>query len=203
MHLLCLDLEGVLVPEIWISVAEATGIPDLRVTTRDISDYDVLMKRRIGILDAHGLRLSDIQRVIGGMDPLAGAREFLDTVRSEMQVIILSDTFTQFASPLLRKLGRPTLFCNSLVVEDDRVVDYRLRQKDGKRRAVEALKTLAYTVIAGGDSYNDISMLSIADHGLLFRPPQNVIDEFPQFPVVTEHDRLLDEVRRLSAVDTE
>ena len=194
MYVVCLDLEGVLVPEVWINVAEATGIEDLRLTTRDVPDYDALMKRRIGILDKHGLHLTDIQRVIGGMDPLQGALEFLDELRTITQVIILSDTFTQFAVPLMRKLSWPTLFCNSLIVQDDRIVDYALRIKDGKRHAVEAFKNLNYSVIAGGDSYNDISMLQIADHGILFRPPPNVIEEFPQFPVVERHEDMLSQI---------
>jgi phosphoserine/homoserine phosphotransferase len=186
-----LDLEGVLVPEIWIAVAERTGIDALRRTTRDEPDYDVLMKGRLEILDAHGLTMSLVEEVIDGLEPLPGARAFLDDLRSLTQVIILSDTFEQFARPLMRHLGMPTILCHRLVVADDRIVDYRLRQPDQKRCAVEALHGLEYRVIAAGDSYNDTSMLGAADHGFLFHAPANVIDEFPQFPAVDEYDDLL------------
>ncbi len=186
-----LDLEGVLVPEIWIAVAERTGIDALRRTTRDEPDYDVLMKGRLEILDAHGLSMSLVEEVIAGLEPLPGARPFLDELRERTQVIILSDTFEQFASPLMRHLGMPTILCHRLVVADDRIVDYRLRQPDQKRCAVEALHGLEYRVIAAGDSYNDTSMLGAADHGFLFHAPPNVIDEFPQFPAVDEYDDLL------------
>ena len=186
-----LDLEGVLVPEIWIAVAERTGIDALRRTTRDEPDYDVLMKGRLEILDAHGLTMSLVEEVIAGLEPLPGARPFLDELRERTQVIILSDTFEQFASPLMRHLGMPTILCHRLVVADDRIVDYRLRQPDQKRCAVEALHGLEYRVIAAGDSYNDTSMLGAADHGFLFHAPPNVIDEFPQFPAVDEYDDLL------------
>src|SRR3990170_1630092 len=180
----CLDLEGVFVPEIWINVAERTGIAALRRTTRDEPDYDKLMRGRLEILDQHRLGLGDIQAVIDGMAPLDGAVEFLDWLRACTQVIVLSDTFHEFAAPLMRKLGRPTLFCNSLVVDGaGRIVDYRLRIPDGKRRAVEALRALAFRVVAAGDSYNDTTMLSAADAGILFRPPANVVADFPQFPV--------------------
>ena len=175
MELACLDLEGVLVPEIWINVAERTGIEALRLTTRDIPDYDQLMRGRLALLDQHGLKLSDIQRVIAGMGPLDGAREFLDWLRERFQVVILSDTYYEFALPLMRQLGWPTLFCHRLEVADDRVIGYTLRQADSKRQAVRAFHALHFRVIAAGDSYNDT--------GILFRPPQNVIDEFPQFPV--------------------
>jgi phosphoserine/homoserine phosphotransferase len=189
----CLDLEGVLVPEIWINVAERTGIAALRRTTRDEPDYDKLMRGRIAILDEHGLRLPDIQDVIGTMEPLEGALEFLDWLRSRTQVIILSDTFAEFAAPLMRKLGWPTLFCNALEVEPTgRIAGYRLRLPDGKRRAVEALRGLAFRVVAAGDSYNDTTMLGGADAGILFRPPQNVIDDFPQFPVTRTYAELRD-----------
>ena len=191
MHIVCLDLEGVLVPEIWISVAETTGITDLRLTTRDIADYDVLMKRRISILSEHGLRLSDIQGVIEKLEPLPGAKKFLDDLRQITQVLILSDTFTQFAAPIMKKLAWPTLWCNSLTIEENMIVDYTLRIPDGKLRAVEALRALNFTVIAGGDSYNDIAMLKAADHGVLFRPPENIVSEFPQFQVVEKHRDLL------------
>jgi phosphoserine / homoserine phosphotransferase len=187
----CLDLEGVLVPEIWINVAERTGIESLRRTTRDEPDYDKLMRGRLAILDEHRLGLPDIQAVIGTMEPLDGAVAFLDWLRSNTQVIILSDTFGQFAAPLMRKLGWPTLFCNSLVVDGGgRITGYRLRIEDGKRRAVEALRGLAFRVVAAGDSYNDTTMLTAADAGILFRPPPNVIADFPQFPVTTTYPEL-------------
>jgi phosphoserine/homoserine phosphotransferase len=198
MHIICLDLEGVLVPEIWINVAEHTGIEDLRLTTRDISDYDKLMKYRIDILEKHNLKLKDIQRVIGEMDPLPGAREFLDSLREKAQVIILSDTFTQFAKPLMRKLGWPTLFCNSLVIDaQDNIIDYTLRQNDGKKHAVGALRSLNFSIIACGDSYNDVTMLQSADNGIFFRPPEKILEEFPQFPVVQSHADLLAEIDKL------
>src|SRR5262245_30185440 len=187
----CLDLEGVLGPEIWINVAERTGIDALRRTTRDEPDYDKLMRGRIGILDQHGLALRDIQAVIDTMAPLDGALEFLDWLRSRTQVIILSDTFNEFAVPLMRKLAWPTLFCNSLEVDGaGRVSGYRLRIPDGKRRAVEALRALNFRVVAAGDSYNDTTMLAAADVGILFRPPQNVTDDFPQFPVTRSYAEL-------------
>jgi phosphoserine/homoserine phosphotransferase len=189
----CLDLEGVLVPEIWINVAERTGIATLRRTTRDEPDYDKLMRARLAILDEHRLGLHDIQTVIGGMQPLDGALEFLDWLRTRTQVILLSDTFAEFAAPLMRKLGWPTLFCNSLEVDGGgRITGYRLRIQDGKRRAVEALRNLAFRVVAAGDSYNDTTMLAAADAGILFRPPQNVIDDFPQFPVTRTYAELRD-----------
>ena len=186
-----LDLEGVLVPEIWIAVAERTGIDRLRRTTRDEPDYDVLMRYRLGLLAEHGLTMSLVADVIAGLEPLPGARTFLDALRSRTQVVILSDTFEQFAAPLMAQLGMPTVFCHRLVVADDRIVDYRLRQPDQKRRAVEAFHSLEYRVVAAGDSYNDTSMLAAADAGFLFHAPQNVIDEFPQFPAVDEFDDLL------------
>ena len=191
MHVVCCDLEGVFVPEIWINVAEKTGIEELRLTTRDISDYNVLMRKRLGILEANGLKLQDIQAVIATMDPLEGALEFLDWMRSVSQVIIVSDTFVQFADPLMQKLKRPTLFCNTLeVAPDGRVVDYRLRQQDGKRKVVEGLQSMNFKVVAMGDSYNDITMLQAAERGFLFRPPANVIEEYPQFPVTTAYREL-------------
>lgn len=198
MELACLDLEGVLVPEIWINVAERTGIEALRLTTRDIPDYDQLMRQRLGLLDQHGLKLSDIQRVIADMGPLEGAYEFLDWLRERFQVVILSDTFYEFAMPLMRQLGWPTLFCHRLEVVDDQVVDYRLRQADGKRQAVQAFHTLNFRVIAAGDSYNDTAMLAEAEAGILFRPPQNVIDEFPQFPVARTFEELREQFRKAS-----
>jgi phosphoserine/homoserine phosphotransferase len=191
MHLVCLDLEGVLVPEIWIAFSEATGIKELRLTTRDISDYDVLMKRRIEILKDNGLKLPDIQRVIEQMDPLPGAQEFYGKLREKSEVIILSDTFTQFAGPLMKKLQNPTLFCNSLVIDDaGAVTGYRLRIDDGKRRSVEAFNSIGFDVIASGDSYNDLSMLKTASRGVLFRPPDSIKEEYPDFPVATDHEEL-------------
>lgn len=193
MHIICSDLEGVFVPEIWINVAERTGIDELRLTTRDISDYDVLMKRRLSILDANGLKLKDITEVIATMDPLPGARAFLDWLRSRTQVVVVSDTFVEFALPLMEKLGWPTLLCHSLTIDDSgAIVGYNLRQSDGKRKVAQAFKELNYQVLAMGDSYNDVSMLKEAYQGILFRPPQNVIDEFPQFPVTTEYEELKD-----------
>ncbi len=189
--LLATDLEGVLMPEIWIAVAERTGIERLRLTTRDIPNYDELMRGRIAILREHRLTLADIQAVIATIDPLPGAREFLDWARAQTQVIILSDTFYEFAAPLMVKLGQPTLFCNTLDIDAaNTITGYHLRQNDGKREAVAALRSLNFRVIAMGDSYNDTTMLAAADQGLLFRPPANVIAEFPQFPVLTEYDEL-------------
>ncbi|HVN86696.1 MAG TPA: bifunctional phosphoserine phosphatase/homoserine phosphotransferase ThrH [Candidatus Binatia bacterium] len=189
--LACLDLEGVLVPEIWINVAERTGIAELRVTTRDEPDYDKLMRRRLAILDEHHLCLTDIQQVIATMAPLDGAGEFLDWLRARFQVIILSDTFDEFAAPLMAQLGHPTLFCNSLVVDGDGAIrDYRIRLRDGKRKAIMAFKLLNFEVIAAGDSYNDTTMLAEADAGILFRPPDNVVREFPQFPVTRTYAEL-------------
>jgi len=194
----CLDLEGVLVPEIWINVAERTGIPALRRTTRDEPDYDKLMRGRLAILDEHHLGLPDIQAVIGTMEPLDGSLDFLAWLRSRTQVIILSDTFVQFAQPLLAKLGWPTLFCNSLEVErSGRIAGYRLRIEDGKRRAVEALRALNFRVVAAGDSYNDTTMLSAAHAGILFCPPANVVADFPQFPVARTYDELAAAFMRL------
>ncbi|RRJ94758.1 bifunctional phosphoserine phosphatase/homoserine phosphotransferase ThrH [Opitutaceae bacterium TAV4] len=177
-----LDMEGVLVPEIWIAVAEKTGIAELRRTTRDEPDYDKLMQGRLAILDRHGLKLADIQAVIGTLNPLPGAREFLDELRSITQLIILSDTFEQFAQPLMRQLNWPTLFCHQLVIgDDDRITNYQLRIPDQKRRAVEAFRAMNYRVIAGGDSFNDTTMLAAADVGFLFHAPANVREQFPQF----------------------
>ncbi len=183
MHILCSDLEGVFVPEIWINVARQTGIEALRLTTRDIPDYDALMNRRLAILHEKGLTLQDLVAVIKTMEPLEGALEFLNWTRANHQIIIVSDTFVQFAGPLMEKLGWPTLFCNELKVSREGVITgYTLRQKDGKRKAVQALKAMNYRVIAFGDSYNDISMLKEAEVSFLFRPPQNVIREFPEIP---------------------
>jgi phosphoserine / homoserine phosphotransferase len=186
-----LDMEGVLTPEIWIAVSERTGIKELRRTTRDEPDYDKLMRGRLKILDQHGLKLSDIQQVIGTLQPLAGAKEFLDELRARLQVIILSDTFEQFASPLLRQLGWPTLLCHRLVVEKDRIVDYRLRIPEQKQRAVAAFKLLNYHVISAGDSFNDTAMLCEAHVGFLFRAPENVKRQFPQFRAVETYPDLM------------
>jgi phosphoserine/homoserine phosphotransferase len=186
-----LDMEGVLTPEIWIAVAEKTGLPELRRTTRDEPDYDQLMRGRLAILDRHGLKLSDIQEVIGTLRPLSGAKEFLDELRSVSQVIILSDTFEQFASPLLRQLGWPTLLCHRLVVDNDRVTGYRLRVPEQKQKAVAALKRLNYHVIAAGDSFNDTAMLMEADVGFLFHAPDNVKRQFPQFKAVDAYADLM------------
>jgi phosphoserine / homoserine phosphotransferase len=191
-----LDLEGVLIPEIWIAVAEATGIDALRRTTRDEPDYDVLMSQRLAILAENDLSMSRIETVIAGLAPMPGARDFLDRLRDLTQVVILSDTFEQFGRPFMRQLGMPTLLCHRLIVEDDRIVDYELRQADQKRHAVEALRRLNFRILAAGDSYNDTAMLGAADSGFLFRAPDNVIREFPQFPAVTEYDVLLNEVVR-------
>ncbi|MBI9020684.1 MAG: bifunctional phosphoserine phosphatase/homoserine phosphotransferase ThrH [Verrucomicrobia bacterium] len=191
MQIACLDLEGVLVPEIWINVAERTGIEALRATTRDIPDYDVLMRQRLNLLEEHNLKLADIQEVIAGMGPMEGARDFLDRLRETFQVIILSDTFYDFAAPLMKQLGHPTLLCHRLRIDQEgRVADYCLRMPDQKREAVKALHLLKFQVIAAGDSYNDTTMLAEADAGILFRPPQNVIDEFPQFPIATTYNEL-------------
>lgn len=191
MQMICLDLEGVLVPEIWIAFAQRTGIPEFSRTTRDEPDYDRLMRFRLELLRHHGLKLADIQAVIGGMAPMEGARDFLDDLRSRYQVIILSDTFYEFADPLMRQLGRPTLFCHRLVVDDaGYVADYKLRQPDQKRHAVNALKSLNYQVIAAGDSYNDTGMLGAADAGFFIHPPQGIVAQFPQFPVNSSYAEL-------------
>jgi phosphoserine/homoserine phosphotransferase len=198
MELACLDLEGVLVPEIWINVAENTGIKELQLTTRDIPDYDQLMRGRLALLEQHGLKLSDIQRVIAAMGPLEGAREFLNWLRERFQLVILSDTYYEFAMPLMQQLGSPTLFCHRLEVVNDQVVNYILRQADSKREAVRAFHRLNFRVIAAGDSYNDTAMLAEADAGILFRPPQNVIDEFPQFPVARTFEEMREAFRKAS-----
>ncbi|MAT92835.1 MAG: bifunctional phosphoserine phosphatase/homoserine phosphotransferase ThrH [Halioglobus sp.] len=191
MELACLDLEGVLVPEIWIAFAERTGIDELRATTRDIPDYNVLMRQRLDILERNGLKIGDIQEVIATLEPLPGAIEFIAWLRERFQVIILSDTFYEFSQPLMRQLGWPTLFCHRLVTDDQgRVVDYRLRQEDPKRASVKALHSLNYRVIAAGDSYNDTTMLGEADVGILIHAPDNVIAEFPQFRSVDTLEQL-------------
>ncbi|TDJ51341.1 MAG: bifunctional phosphoserine phosphatase/homoserine phosphotransferase ThrH [Nitrospina sp.] len=189
--LACLDLEGVLVPEIWIAFAKQTGIEKLRLTTRDIPDYDALMRGRLKILDEHKLKLEDIQKVIREIKPLEGAKDFLAWLKSEFQVIILSDTFYQFAGPLMAQLDYPALFCNELVAAGDgRITDYRLRQADGKTKAVAALQSMNFQVIAAGDSYNDTGMLKQADAGIFFRPPESITKEFPQFPVTHQYDEM-------------
>jgi phosphoserine/homoserine phosphotransferase len=192
-------MEGVLTPEIWIAVAERTGIKELRRTTRDEPDYDKLMRGRLKILDQHGLKLSDIQQVIGALEPLPAAKEFLAGLRAQVQVIILSDTFEQFASPLLRQMGWPTLLCHRLVVENDRIVDYKLRVPEQKQRAVAAFKLLNYYVIASGDSFNDTAMLTEAHVGFLFRAPANVKKQFPQFKAVEEYSDLMELIMAESA----
>jgi len=199
MEIACLDLEGVLVPEVWIGVAERTGIPELRATTRDIPDYDVLMRQRLSIIGDHGLTLRDVQEVIGTLEPLDGAPAFLDWLREHFQVIILSDTFYEFSAPLMRKLDWPVLFCNHLEINgEDRIIGYRLRQPDQKRQAVKALRGLNFRTIAAGDSYNDTAMLAEADAGIFFRPPENIAREFPQYPVTQDYEELRAQFCRLS-----
>ncbi|MGA0916317.1 MAG: bifunctional phosphoserine phosphatase/homoserine phosphotransferase ThrH [Ilumatobacteraceae bacterium] len=189
-----LDLEGVLVPEIWIAVAERTGVEALSRTTRDEPDYDVLMRDRIRLLDEHGLTMSVISEVISGLTPLEGAADFLERLRSIHQVIILSDTFEQFAGPLMTQLAYPTIMCHRLVVQDDRVTDYQLRQQDQKRRAVEAFRSIGFSIVAAGDSYNDLSMLRAADHGMLFRAPERVRIDNADLNALVEYDDLLDAI---------
>jgi len=190
VNVLCLDLEGVLIPEIWLAVAAETGIDELRKTTRDIPVYDELMQLRLGVLARHDLPLSLIQRVIDSLDPLPGAQAFLDWARERFQVVIISDTFYQFAMPFMAKLGWPTLLCHRLVVEDDRIVGYRIRQPDPKRCSVRAFRSLEYKVLAAGDSYNDVSMLEEADAGFFYRAPANVLAEFPQYPAADDYEGL-------------
>jgi phosphoserine / homoserine phosphotransferase len=198
MHIVCSDMEGVYTPEIWIGVAEKTGIPELRLTTRDISDYNVLMKKRLSILAEHKITIHDIQEVVAEMEPLPGALDFLDWLRARMPVIIVSDTYTQFAGPLMEKLGWPTLFCHTLTIGGDgAVLDYNLRHPDAKRETVHALKRLNYDIIAIGDSYNDIPMLQDADAGILFNPPETVTAEYPQFPVTRDYAAVRDRIGRL------
>ncbi len=194
--LITLDMEGVLTPEIWIAVAEKTGIPELRRTTRDEPDYDKLMRGRLEILDRHGLKLSDIQAVISALPLLPGAKAFLDELRSLCQVVILSDTFEQFAAPLMQQLGWPTLLCHRLVVENDRIVSYAIRVPEQKQKAVAAFKLLNYRVIAAGDSFNDTAMLAESDVGFLFHAPENVRQRFPQFRAVEGYDTLLSLMKR-------
>lgn len=199
MELACLDLEGVLIPEIWIAFAEETGIEELKATTRDIPDYDQLMQQRLRILDEHGLTLPQIQDTISRLSPLEGAVEFVDWLRERFQLIILSDTFYEFSQPLMRQLGFPTLLCHKLNVDDSgRIVGYTLRQRDPKRQSVRALQLLNYRVIAAGDSYNDTTMLTQAEVGILFHAPDNVIQEFPQFPAVHSYADLKKEFIKAS-----
>ena len=198
MNIVCSDLEGIFTPEIWINFAEITGIEELRLTTRDISDYNVLMKKRLAILDENNLKLDDIHAVIAKMEPLEGALGFLDWLRSIMQVIIVSDTYVEFAGPLMEKLGRPTLFCNTLTVAaDGSIGGYNLRQPDGKKKVALALQTLNYRVIAIGDSYNDITMLKAADHAILYCPPDNVKKEYTEFPAVLNYAELKNQLLKI------
>ena len=197
--LVALDAEGVLIPEIWVAIAEATGVPELQRTTRDEPDYDVLMKGRLAVLADHGITMSYINEVIDGLDALPGACAFLDALRERTQVVIVSDTFEQFGVPMMCHLNRPTMLCHRLVVEDDMIVDYQLRMPDPKRRAVEAFQSLNYRVVAAGDSYNDTTMLTQADAGFLFHAPDNVIAEFPQFPALDTYDELLDAITKAIA----
>lgn len=198
--LIAMDLEGVLVPEIWIAFSEKTGIKELRLTTRDISDYDALMKNRLRLLKENHLKLQDIQQVIATMEPLPGAVEYMKWVDENFQSVILSDTFYQFAKPLMKQLGWPTLFCNSLIVDaEGNVTDYAMRIKNGKYEAVKAFKTLNFDVVAMGDSYNDTAMLGLADCGILFRPSENVKREFPQFPVAEDYKTVQDIIKRFAS----
>lgn len=202
MELACLDLEGVLIPEIWIAFAEETGIEELKATTRDIPDYDVLMKQRLRILDEHGLTLPQIQDTISRLSPLEGAADFVNWLRERFQVVILSDTFYEFAAPLMAQLGHPTLLCHKLEVDGNgRITDYTMRQRDPKRQSVRAFQLLNYRVIAAGDSYNDTTMLTQAESGILFHAPDNVIAEFPQFPAVHSYEDLKQEFLKASVRD--
>ena len=201
MYVICADMEGIFTPEIWINVAEITGIEELRLTTRDISDYDILMKKRLGILADNGIKLKDITDVIEMMEPLEGALEFLDWLRPQIQLVVVSDTYVEFARPLLKKLGWPTLFCNTLTIAPDgSIADYNLRQKDGKRKTVLSLKKLNYEIIAIGDSYNDITMLKAADEAILFKPPRNVKEEYPELPATYNYDDLKELLREMLAL---
>ena len=192
MTIACLDLEGVLIPEIWINLAEKTGIEELKLTTRDIADYDELMSKRLEILDQNGLTLKDFQKVVASMDPLEGAHDFLKWLQNQVEVIILSDTFREFAMPLIAKLGNPTMFCHSLAVDYDtyQIKDYVLRQNDQKRKAVIALKSLNFRVLSMGDSYNDLSMLEEGDAGIFFKPTKKITEEYPEYPVTQNYEEL-------------
>jgi phosphoserine / homoserine phosphotransferase len=199
MFAICTDLEGVWVPEVWINVSKKTGIEELKMTTRDINDYNVLMKHRIKILKEHKLTIKDIQKVIATIRPLEGSLELLNLLRSQILTVIVSDTFEEFAEPLMAQLGQPALFCNNLVIGPDGMIEnYNLRQPDQKRCVAEALKSLKYTVIGIGDSYNDISMLKNANHGILFKPPQNVINDHPDLPVVQSYDELKNRILQIT-----
>jgi phosphoserine/homoserine phosphotransferase len=199
LEIVCLDLEGVIIPEIWVNVAEKTRIDALRATTRDIPDYNELMQQRLRIMNENNLGLSIIQDVINSLEPLEGALEFLNKLRENFQVVILSDTFYEFAEPFMQKLGRPTLFCHRLETNSDgKITNYHLRMRDHKREAVQAFNSLNYTVYAAGDSYNDTSMLSEADYGFLFNAPENVITEFPQFPAIKTYNELQSEFKKVS-----
>lgn len=198
MHAICSDLEGVWVPEVWINVSKITGVDELKLTTRDIRDYNELMKYRLEILHKHNLKLQDIQEVIANIKPLEGALEMIGWLKQISRFIVVSDTFVEFADPLMKQLNYPTLFCNSLVVDEDgKIVDYTLRQKDQKRMVVKALQSMNYEVIAFGDSYNDISMLKQAEKAILFKPPQTVIDDYPEFPVTVNYDELKTELLKI------
>ncbi|MDX1513218.1 MAG: bifunctional phosphoserine phosphatase/homoserine phosphotransferase ThrH [Gammaproteobacteria bacterium] len=200
MHVVCLDLEGVLVPEIWIGLAEKSGIDSLRATTRDVPDYDKLMRQRLDLLDARGMGFEELRQVAESLEPLAGAREFLEWLRERFQVVILSDTFYELAGALMRKLGSPTLFCHRLEVDENgRITGYRLRQEHPKSAAVQALKSLNFRVVAVGDSYNDLSMLAEADAGVLFRPPENVVRDAPGYPVTHDYPGLKQAILEASA----
>jgi len=204
MKIICADMEGIFTPEIWIRVAKKTGIEELKLTTRDISDYDVLMKKRLGILAENGLKLKDITDVIETMDPLEGALDFLNWAREQTQIVVVSDTYVEFARPLLKKMGWPTLFCNTLTIAPDgSIADYNLRQQDGKRKTVLSLRRLNYHILAVGDSYNDITMLKEADAGVLFKPPENVRSEYPELPATYNYDELKDVMAPLLADGTD
>ena len=193
MHIVCFDLEGVFTPEVWIAVSKATGIDDLKLTTRDISDYDALMKNRIAILKRNNISLKAIQEIISNMDLLPGAKEFLDYVRTIAQIVIVTDSFIEFVMPFMKKLGFPLCFCHNLEIDEESIItDYKIRTREMKKKTVLAFKKLNYDVIAAGDSYNDVSMLLEAKHGILFRPPKNVVEQFPEIPVVNEYDELKD-----------
>jgi len=195
MYIVCCDLEGVFVPEVWVNVAKITGIDELKLTTRDIKDYDELMKYRLNILDKHNLKLQDIQNVIAQLKPLAGALDFLNWMKSVTHPVIVSDTFVEFANPLMKQLDWPFLLCHSLETDSSgRITNYKLRQPDPKRKTVQAFKSLNYNVVSFGDSYNDISMLEEADKGILYRPPENVMKDYPNFPVVNNYQQLKDEL---------
>ncbi|MGN0734065.1 MAG: bifunctional phosphoserine phosphatase/homoserine phosphotransferase ThrH [Emergencia sp.] len=200
MNIVCFDLEGVLVPEIWIAFAEATGIPELKKTTRDEPDYDKLMKYRLDILKEHGLGLKEIQETIDTLDPMPGAKEFLDELRSQVQVVIISDTFEQFAAPLMKKLGYPTIFCNQLVVaEDGTITDYRMRCEKSKYTTVKALQSMGYDTIASGDSFNDLGMIQASKAGFLFKSTEQIKADYPDIPAYEEYDELLEAIKAVIA----